>query len=1069
VRANTILGFHRPRPVLKLLHDMMRVNKTVRDYTRSGVLDDEEADVIKLSKAIQQLGQSLVCPICQSFARDPTKTKCQHSFCKDCLTRALSLKQACPVCKMDCRKRETRPDDMMEQLLAEFKELHPPKLSASDEQGEGRAGIAYDNNCLTQVESLSQLVQGLGANPDRLFPRDREVEALHELEPLEARRRSREQRARMLLRLVDSEEELDSEDEDDLFDPQRRGWATARARAAEPERLPAEARREDVEDEDARADAGAATGRAEMSAANAVSVAAAAPSAGTAAVAGTGSGALPAAGAAANAAADAAATAGAVCEYFGNVVATAAMTSATEAAVPVNTAASPGPVSDVVGSENTPGVDASSTSRQVHHHQQQPLSTGDAADLLANMSHMDALRTPVMSRAPGAPTPPATVVLSTASEIETGHKSSLKSALGRSRSGEDGEERVKRTRFADCAQDVPPCRIFDDDALASQAALEHTKGSEGDDSMPEPEAVSFARSVPAPEPEPPLETNGPTVSAVKGSSQSSRLPSESTTRTPCESSPPPVMLTPRSDPGKKRLAGEESDEESVEDQRIAQPERCPLGELTRVAASRSVPPPPKRQLSPAREPDTPLTPLKKRSLSRRRRSAPEPFSEQPPPPPPPQQLLQQQQQQQHSAPGSETLTEPAPRVFRVGDLVTVSRRMYPGANKPGGAGRIVKVLPGGLYNVKYDVLGTSEKYVSWQDMIPGLQIDASCFFGGGVSFATLASSSSTTSPVFGSSSSSSSSSSTSSRERTEERRNSCGSLASSASIRIDKGSNCVSHVGESNLVGEQDQNAVRPGRAVVVMLTGFKDYRKNELERAVDALGGVVDDDDLDRATHVVVECGREPEAGGVAATRTLKYVRAVAAGKWIVRPEWLVRSGEHGRFLDPEPFEVEADVKSLHLGTGGPRRARRAVDTAAAAATAAAIAAADNPAITPPGGEPPLLLTGHSVFLLGAFEPPRLGADQVADLVARCGGKLLLDSIGLETTLAFSERVVVLTHGAEAAVKDKNWLRLSRLLCTAKVRTLDVQWLLNSISLYRLQRARDYRVDLGKIAQQAH
>jgi hypothetical protein len=50
-------------------------------------------------------------------------------------------------------------------------------------------------------------------------------------------------------------------------------------------------------------------------------------------------------------------------------------------------------------------------------------------------------------------------------------------------------------------------------------------------------------------------------------------------------------------------------------------------------------------------------------------------------------------------------------------------------------------------------------------------------------------------------------------------------------------------------------------------------------ERAVTELGGTVDEDDLDRATHVVVEC-----AGGVAATRTLKYVRALAAGKWIIR-----------------------------------------------------------------------------------------------------------------------------------------------------------------------------------------
>jgi hypothetical protein len=67
----------------------------------------------------------------------------------------------------------------------------------------------------------------------------------------------------------------------------------------------------------------------------------------------------------------------------------------------------------------------------------------------------------------------------------------------------------------------------------------------------------------------------------------------------------------------------------------------------------------------------------------------------------------------------------------------------------------------------------------------------------------------------------------------------------------------------------------------------------------------------------------------------------------------------------------------------------------------------------SPPGGELPLLLVGRSVYLLGAFEPPRIAADQVADLVTRCGGKLLLNSSGLETALAFNERVEVLSRTA--------------------------------------------------------
>ena len=56
--------------------------------------------------------------------------------------------------------------------------------------------------------------------------------------------------------------------------------------------------------------------------------------------------------------------------------------------------------------------------------------------------------------------------------------------------------------------------------------------------------------------------------------------------------------------------------------------------------------------------------------------------------------------------------------FAVGDLVDVQSRTWPGINKPGGAGRVLKVdTDNGMLDVKY-TLGGSEKAIAFKYVRP---------------------------------------------------------------------------------------------------------------------------------------------------------------------------------------------------------------------------------------------------------------------------------------------------------------------------------------------------------------
>lgn len=67
-------------------------------------MSDEESERTGLEELIAGLKENtLTCPICHKLFYEPVTTTCGHTFCKECLSRAVDFTQACPYCRATLR------------------------------------------------------------------------------------------------------------------------------------------------------------------------------------------------------------------------------------------------------------------------------------------------------------------------------------------------------------------------------------------------------------------------------------------------------------------------------------------------------------------------------------------------------------------------------------------------------------------------------------------------------------------------------------------------------------------------------------------------------------------------------------------------------------------------------------------------------------------------------------------------------------------------------------------------------------------------------------------------------
>jgi len=164
-------------------------------------------------------------------------------------------------------------------------------------------------------------------------------------------------------------------------------------------------------------------------------------------------------------------------------------------------------------------------------------------------------------------------------------------------------------------------------------------------------------------------------------------------------------------------------------------------------------------------------------------------------------------------------------------------------------------------------------------------------------------------------------------------------------------------------------------------------------------------------------------------AARTLKYLLAVADGRWVVSFDWILACRREKRWVNEEPFEILSDGHA----SGAPKKSRLAH------------------AVNPIG-----LMNGYSVYLYGRFTSPSRAE---LEHVCECAGSVLLHALPSKDVQRAEQlwREVIIVERSQLKEED------CRSLVEQSGRSpLSVDWLLDALSHYELPPAASYRVSSG-------
>ncbi|KAJ6423788.1 hypothetical protein OIU84_024711 [Salix udensis] len=72
---------------------------------------------------LEKMGRELKCPICLSLLDNAVSLTCNHFFCNSCIVKSMKSGSDCPVCKLPYRRREIRAAPHMDNLVSIYKSM----------------------------------------------------------------------------------------------------------------------------------------------------------------------------------------------------------------------------------------------------------------------------------------------------------------------------------------------------------------------------------------------------------------------------------------------------------------------------------------------------------------------------------------------------------------------------------------------------------------------------------------------------------------------------------------------------------------------------------------------------------------------------------------------------------------------------------------------------------------------------------------------------------------------------------------------------------------------------------
>jgi hypothetical protein len=88
---------------------------------------------------LADLGDHLQCHICLSTLVDPHSLPCNHLFCRECISRSITQKAQCPVCRIPCFKRDIKKNHQLSAIVSSFDKLvtlqNKRKREPEDDEG----------------------------------------------------------------------------------------------------------------------------------------------------------------------------------------------------------------------------------------------------------------------------------------------------------------------------------------------------------------------------------------------------------------------------------------------------------------------------------------------------------------------------------------------------------------------------------------------------------------------------------------------------------------------------------------------------------------------------------------------------------------------------------------------------------------------------------------------------------------------------------------------------------------------------------------------------------------------